>query len=332
VNPPVSWPITYRFSGNNPALAREFSALFTSCGFEETSRGDAQITIVFVPQDQSGRSHLWSEPLVDWRGLRITGQGKQFLFSYRLCNLELEPERGIFRCSGPAPDPENRLIFREFFLLSPILFLMHRLGYFELHAAACAHEDFGYLLLGASGSGKTTTILSLIASGWNYLSDDAMVVSADPERGILIRPLRRSFSLKPDHFVRHPELAMFPTEFVPATNKRRLDPRQVWPEQYAAAAKPSFIIACKVADGEMTRIIPISPAETLARLVASTPWLMFDQAMAPMQLDIFRSLAATCCGFELRAGHDLVRNGDRITSFIAPEALHELAGRKETWA
>src|SRR2546426_6238451 len=164
-------------------------------------------------------------------------------------------------------------------------------------------------------------MLSLIASGWSYLSDDAMVVSADPEGGISARALRRSFSLKPDHLGRSPGLAPYATESVPTTNKRRLDPRQVWPGQYAAVANPRFIIDCNVVDEETTRIRPISRAESLARLVGSTPWLMFDRATAPAHLEIFRSLAAACCGFELSAGRDLLRDPARIASLLAPEAL-----------
>jgi hypothetical protein len=157
------------------------------------------------------------------------------------------------------------------------------------------------------------------------------VASVEPQAGISVRPLRRSFSLKPDHLERHPGLAAYATESVPTTSKRRLDPRQVWPEQYVDAAKPRFIISCRVADEETTRIIPISRAESLARLVASTPWLMLDQAMAPAHLETFRCLAATCCGFELRAGREMFRDGSDLTSFIAPDALR-LSGSKETCA
>ena len=335
MNPTASWPLSYRIVGDNPALAREFSVLLTSCGFLPISGEHARITIVVLPAGELAASPSQGDPIVEWRGLSVRKKAEQISFSYRSWEMELDLPTLTFRCSGPEPDPSDCLNFREFFLLTPLLYMMHRLGYFELHAAACAYQESGYLLLGPSGSGKTTAMLSLIASGWSYLSDDAMVVSADPEGGISARALRRSFSLKPDHLVRSPGLARYATESVPTTNKRRLDPRQVWPGQYAAVANPRFIIDCNVVDEETTRIRPISRAESLARLVGSTPWLMFDRATAPAHLEIFRSLAATCCSFELNAGRDLLRNGVRIASLLAPEVLLEewLSMNKEAaWA
>jgi hypothetical protein len=322
VIPTTFWPLSYRLIGDNPAFAREFSALLTSCGFVQAFDG-ARITIVLLPPGEVAASPLQTEPIVEWRGLCVRRNAEQVSFCYRLWEMVLDLSTMTFTCSGPDPEAGERINFREFFLLSGLLFLMHRLGYFELHAAACAYEDSGYLLLGASGSGKTTAMLSLIASGWSYLSDDAMVVSAEGEGRISAHALRRSFSLKPDHLERRPELAACATECVPGTNKRRLDPRQVWPEQYAPVANPKFIIACNVVDDETTRLTPISRAEALARLVGSTPWLMFDRATAPTHLEVFRSLAASCRSFKLSAGRELFRNGELVASLIAPENLLE---------
>src|SRR5439155_1238636 len=102
----------------------------------------------------------------------VTKEGKKLFVEPEIKefdDLELDVRTSTFRCGGPDPGPGETLGFKEFFLLTPLLFLMHRFGYFELHAAGCAYEDSGYLLLGASGSGKTTATLSLIASGWKYL-------------------------------------------------------------------------------------------------------------------------------------------------------------------
>jgi len=328
------WPITYRLIGNNPALAREMTALLNACGFLPAGNEKPRLTVMVFPPGEPDASHWRTEPVLQWRGLSVQKQQQKILFSYRSWALELDVRTSTFRCGGPDPGPGETLGFKEFFLLTPLLFLMHRFGYFELHAAGCAYEDSGYLLLGASGTGKTTATLSLIASGWKYLSDDAMFVSTDPKGSIAARPLRRSFSVKPDHLERHPELVEYATELVPASSKRRFDPRQVWPEQYAPVTEPRFIIACNVAEEEPTTITPLSRAESLARLVGSTPWLMFDQETASAHLGIFRSLAAKCFGFELKAGRELFRNGSQLSSLIAPEALRQkwFSMKDEKWA
>jgi hypothetical protein len=327
------WPITYRLLGNQPGLASEMTALLNACGFLPAGDEEPRLTILLLSSVPDA-SQWPIEPVLDWRGLRVQKHQQRIFFTYRSWALELDVATSTFRCGGPDPGPDDRLSFREFFLLTPLLFLMHRFGYFELHAAGCAYQGSGYLLLGASGSGKTTAMLSLIASGWNYLSDDAMFVSTDPGGRIVARPLRRSFSLKPDHLERHPELVEYAKELVPASSKRRFDPRQVWPAQYAAVTQPDFIIACSVADEEPTAITPLSHAELLARLVGSTPWLMFDQETASAHLGIFRSLAEKCFGFELKAGRELFRNGSQLTSLISPEALRQkwFSMKDEKWA
>jgi len=210
VNSAGPWPITYRLLGNHPALASEMTALLNACGFLPAGDEEPRLTIVLLPTGVPDASQWPTETVLEWRGLRVQKQQQRIFFTYRSWTLELDVATSTFRCGGPDPGPGERLSFREFFLLTPLLFLMHRFGYFELHAAGCAYQGSGYLLLGTSGSGKTTATLSLIASGWNYLSDDAMFVSTDPKGGIAARPLRRCFSLKPDHLERHPELAPVP--------------------------------------------------------------------------------------------------------------------------
>jgi hypothetical protein len=334
VTPTISWPLSYRFIGDDSGLAREFLTLLAGCGFVSGSGERADLTVIAGSGREAHTSEAKGISILEWRGLTITQHAQQILFTYGPWHLDLNLPNLTFHCSGPDPEPGQRLGFREFFLLSAVLFTMHRLGYFELHAASCAHDDSGYLFLGPSGSGKTTAMLSLISTGWNYLSDDAIAVSADSDGRIVSRALRRSFSLKPDHLERHPELAGYAMEPVPATDKQRIDPRQIWPAQYAAAASPKFIIDCKVADAEATRIRPIPRAESLARLVASTPWVMFDRATAPAHLDTFRTLAATCSSFELRAGREVFRDSGRLASLIAPAVLHEKwfsAKRDEAW-
>ena len=139
--------------------------------------------------------------------------------------------------------------------------------------------------------------------------------------GLAARALRRSFSLKSDYLLHDPDLAAHANELVHGTGKRRLDPQQIWPAQYVSVFQPQFVIACKVVDQETSEIISISKAEALARLVASTPWIAFDQSSAPDHLGVFASLVESCRTFELRAGRDVFRNGARLASLLAPSVL-----------
>ena len=318
LTPAASWPLSYRLIGENAGIAQQFSALLYSCGFLPSS-DNAPITIEVGTSTSSDAAGC--DPIFDWRDLSIRREAERIWFNYRAFQLELDMTTLSLKCLGPDSEVVDTLNFREFFLLGPLLFLMHKLGYYEMHAAACTLEEHGYLFLGPSGSGKTSTLLSLIALGAKYLSDDALVVSRVRGGGLAVRALRRSFSLKSDYLRHHPELATYATEVVRGTEKRRIDPRQIWPEQYVSAVQPQFIIACKLVNQETSEIVSISKAEALARLVGSTPWIGFDRSSAPDQLGVFRALAESCRTFELKAGRDVFRNGNRLASLISPNIL-----------
>ena len=61
------------------------------------------------------------------------------------------------------------------------------------HAAGLARAEYGLILCGASGRGKSTLAAKLIASGYDYLTDELVAVS--PERAEM-RGLARSLALK----------------------------------------------------------------------------------------------------------------------------------------
>lgn len=55
-----------------------------------------------------------------------------------------------------------------------------------LHASAVAFEDRGLLILGASGSGKSSLALQLIALGATLVADDRVEVVAEAEGGLVL--------------------------------------------------------------------------------------------------------------------------------------------------
>jgi hypothetical protein len=320
VTPKVSWPLCYRIIGGKANIAHQFSAILHSCGFLPSSES-SDITIDLSPATPAADLSRPCITMLSWGDVSVTGDAEHICFNYQEWQLELDMRTLTLKCWGPDDELPDTLNFREFFLLTPLLFLMHRFGYFEMHAAACVLEEHGYLFVGPSGSGKTSNLLSLIPLGAKYLSDDAVVIAPSRGGGVEVMGLRRSFSLKLDYLQHDPELANFATEVIRGEEKRRIDPRQIWPAQYAAAVRPRFIILCKLGDQPASEIIPVSRTEALVRLIGSTPWIAFDQSTAADHLRVFCSLVESCRTFELRAGQDVFRNGTRLASLLAPKAL-----------
>src|SRR5215471_2557692 len=146
----ASWPLSYHVTGAGPGLTQAFSGLLRSCGFVPGSSERASIKILLRSAGDRRQLQLRPDPIVEWGDLQIRRLAGNLLFSYKSWDLNLDVATLTMVCSGPDPAPEEHLTFRDFFLLSAFLYIVHRLGYFELHAAACSYEESGYLLLGRS--------------------------------------------------------------------------------------------------------------------------------------------------------------------------------------
>ena len=64
---------------------------------------------------------------------------------------------------------------QEFFMLL-LIWLLRNHEIYALHANALVKDNVGIFLVGGSGSGKSTTAISLIRQGWCYLSDDVTLL------------------------------------------------------------------------------------------------------------------------------------------------------------
>lgn len=91
---------------------------------------------------------------------------------------------------------------------SPLRTLFH--WFFEskgmqlLHAAAIGTDDGAVILPGKGGMGKSTTAISSLLNGLNYLSDDYVLTSIDPEP--MVYSLYNTAKINAEDLERYPEL------------------------------------------------------------------------------------------------------------------------------
>ena len=126
----------------------------------------------------------------------------------------------------------------------------------RLHASAVAGDRGGLLILGPSGSGKSSLALALVARGARLVCDDAVVVRAGAEGLTIGAPegapdlieARGIGLLRAPLAGRVPLVAVVPldrteTERLPPARTHRLLDRDVtalWPLRHHEPANPSF--------------------------------------------------------------------------------------------
>ena len=199
---------------------------------------------------------------------------------------------------------------REFFLLG-LLMLLRPLGRYGLHACGLERYGTGLLLVGASGSGKTTTSLNLMRQGWRYLSDDAVLLTERADSTVQASAFRQGFSCTPETLEHFPELSSS-SEFGDPGGKR-----VVYPDgSFTSTCIPSLIVFPHLSAGE-TRLRPLTASQSLIRLCQQSAGIMTDTAVSQGQLKVLRTLVGQARSLELQLGQDALANPGLTDTLIS---------------
>lgn len=197
---------------------------------------------------------------------------------------------------------------------------LRRCGLYDLHAAGVVKPDGGgILLIGPSGSSKSTLATQLAAAGWKYLSDDTLLLYED-EDAIKARALRRVFA------VTNETVDLFDSLHLPAmstapfdSSKKRFEPRAVFPDGFTLACRPTTLFFSRVTRKKsVTRAL--SAAETLAQLLRMCPWACYDKSTARRHLKVLSDLARQTRGFALSVGPDLFGQPQKTSRYLMAQA------------
>jgi hypothetical protein len=267
--------------------------------------------------------------------LVITRAGDAFSLSCGLSQLHVIPGGAEASCFL-APDFFDHSPFeqREFFLLA-LLMLLRPHGLYGLHACGLTRGGVGLLIVGASGSGKTTTSLGLIREGWWYLSDDAVLLGALTDGSVRASAFRRGFSCTPETLTHFPELtgdADFGGGFAPEFGGGFGDPdgkRVVYPGSAfgnsAADCVPSLLVFPTLTTAGRTTLRPLPSALSLIRLSQQSAGIMTDTAVSQQQLVLLKTLTEQTRSFELHLGRDALVDPSRIDALLSGAAREEVS-------
>jgi hypothetical protein len=183
--------------------------------------------------------------------------------------------------------------------------LLGRSGRALVHAAAVVPpEGSAWMFVGDARSGKSTTTANLITRGWNYLSDDQVVLSREPDGAVRVNGLLRHFHMDEGWGTGSP-----------VQRRRTVDAATVGSGRPVEAAPLGALWFPHVSAREPTLGSPVAAADAMAALVRQSPWLLADRVAAPRLLDLLTT-ATAYPRYELRLGLDTFGDGELLENIM----------------
>lgn len=216
--------------------------------------------------------------------------------------LALTPEAA--RPVATALEPRNAAVFSALTLSSALL--LNRMERALVHGAAIVAPDGrAWLLVGDAFAGKTTTTVNLIQAGWDWVSDDTVVLGRSDDGSVVVQGWPRAFHLDRGYHAGE------------STGTRdTVDPDSFGPGRWRRSARVAGVVFPRVEADLPTDAAPLPAADAFARVVRQSPWLLADRSVAR---DVLALLTATVSGprVHLRLGRDSYRDTGRLLEVLA---------------
>lgn len=204
------------------------------------------------------------------------------------------------------------LLSRPLFTI-PLMELLKRHGLYFAHAAGVAADGRAVVLPGSSGSGKSTLSVALARTGWDFMSDDIVLLPGAGEPPIVL-----AF---PDEVDLSEESAGFFEELgltgaaPPGWPKHRIRPEADMGTSTAARAGVALLAFPTHSPAETSSLEVLDAATALLELVPNV--LLTELASTRAHLDALGQLARSCPVYRLVAGRDFDVISKRLKALIA---------------
>jgi hypothetical protein len=198
-----------------------------------------------------------------------------------------------------------------------ILKLLRPLGIYSLHAAGLATKcGEGLLLVAPSGSGKSTLAIGLIRAGWNYLSDDAVLLRTGSE-GIEALACRKSFYIDGARAKHYAEFTLGSEEPDSSGGRRRtIGVTKAYPERHMARCSPRLIIFPRITPRPRSALETMPRIHAMRSLLAQSGPQVFDRYTMRDHLRLLKTLLKQAETYELSAGRDLYEDPAKLIDLM----------------
>lgn len=214
---------------------------------------------------------------------------------------------------------QNPLILQFPLISVGFLVLFWQFNFHELHAACLAKDGKGLLLVGPTGSAKSTLALTLVKAGWNYLSDD-MVVIRQTSRELEALTLRRVFKVSQKLITNHPELTHIAKNPLYSFNGDiyvYID--EVYGSQFTQMCIPRMVIFPRITLQEESQIKPLKISEAFISLIENGGYYIgLDNMIMRKRVEIMKEFLNQTECYQMSVGLDIYNDPLKLLE-ILPE-------------
>lgn len=202
---------------------------------------------------------------------------------------------------------------RGFFLVA-LVFVLRRIGWYHVHGAALIDpRGRGWMFVGNSRTGKSTTTALLAGCGWTVATDDIAFLQ---HAGTVARVhgFRSPIALRSGGH----QLLSSVRQLGTGSDFSRRQKRGYSPEElggrWTETVVPEILLFPTI--GTETSIAPMRPSEVLSELVTWSHWVLYEPLHAQEHLDLLGRLAGQARGVRATFGPDLIRRPTLLQELI----------------
>lgn len=217
-----------------------------------------------------------------------------------LTALDQESRRSVGLVHAPARWPLRHYKQAIFITLYQHL---RRAGLHLIHASAIASHGRAVLIAGQSGAGKTTTMLTCVAAGFEFLGDDSTLIQRTPAGDIDVVALMSTLDVTDNTAAWFPQLTPHLSAQRSHTGKRQVILSEAFPDRIAHRGRVRVLLAPEIADQQHTSVVPISKAALLRDLLFYSVDL-HDAALTRQHFEFLVQTVEQAPSYRLLLGRD----------------------------
>jgi hypothetical protein len=207
----------------------------------------------------------------------------------------------------------------EYLFHLALIELLRRRDLYTIHATALEKNGRGILIPGNSGRGKTTSFISLLRSGYRYLSDDHPLF-CDAGDHVELLPFPIKINVTEDTIAFFPELRDAPAHLLHARfPKRAFYAEELYATSIGARCRPALVLFPQVVDAPRSHLERLPKSRAL-ELVLPQALLVYDQEVARREFQVLAKLVQQVDCYRLHFGRDFLDLPKLITPLL--EQMH----------